>query len=130
MKIWNGYGSEHSANLVMIGHFKCEKDAQKVDELIRKLTSSLTGKVDIGSHLNKYPDEVGEILRKLDCYTLSPIELEHFFYEYDANVEGDKLIIRTDEMEVSAFFKLMIEGGAKVEIYTAHTYTNEAHSNT
>lgn len=27
MKIWQGYGSEHSMNLVMIGHFKSPKDA-------------------------------------------------------------------------------------------------------
>ena len=26
MKIWDGYGSEHSMNLVMIGHFKNSDD--------------------------------------------------------------------------------------------------------
>ena len=30
MKIWNGYGSEHSMNLVMIGRFKTVGEAEKV----------------------------------------------------------------------------------------------------
>jgi len=37
-------------------------------------------------------------------------------------VEGDKIILTTEESEVSAFFKLMIIKGAKVEIYSAHDY--------
>ena len=37
MKIWNGYGSEHSMNLVLIGKFKQAQDANKVKSDIEKL---------------------------------------------------------------------------------------------
>ncbi len=37
-------------------------------------------------------------------------------------MEGDKIIVTTEEFEVSAFFKLMILKDAKVEIYSAHDY--------
>ena len=43
MKVWNSFGSEHSASLVMIGHFKTEDDAtvflaelNKLEDLIAK----------------------------------------------------------------------------------------------
>ncbi len=39
MKIWNGYGSEHSMNLVLIGKFKRAKDAEKVEKDIDKLSA-------------------------------------------------------------------------------------------
>lgn len=37
MKVWNGYGSEHSMNLVMVGQFKTIEDAEKTKELIESL---------------------------------------------------------------------------------------------
>ncbi|MFC5583462.1 DUF6375 family protein [Rhodanobacter terrae] len=39
MKIWNGYGSEHSMNLVLIGRFKRARDAEKVEKDIDKLST-------------------------------------------------------------------------------------------
>ena len=37
MKIWQSFGSEHSSNLVMIGHFKNVADAQEAQKLIEIL---------------------------------------------------------------------------------------------
>lgn len=122
MKIWRGYGSEHSMNLVMIGHFKSVEDAEKTQELIEQLKEGLGDKVDIGTSRERYGKDVLELLRETDCYSLSPSELEHFLYDTHTQVEGDKIILTTDESEISAFFKLMIEKGARVEIYSAHDY--------
>ena len=122
MKIWNGYGSEHSMNLVMIGHFKSNNDAEKTKQAIDMLTEELTDKITLGSYSDKYDPEVFELLTKMNCSIINPQELEQFFYEVDTSVEQDKIILKTDETEVSAFFKLMIENGAKVEIYSAHSY--------
>lgn len=127
MKIWHGYGSEHSSNLVMIGHFKNPEDAKKVQELIDQLTEGLRDKIDIGTFRDRFGDDVLELLRKTNCYGFNPIELEHFLYEKRIQVEGDKIVLTTDESDVSAFFKLMIEKGAKVEIYSAHAYPNTAY---
>lgn len=127
MKIWNVYGSEHSSNLVMIGHFKDSNDAEKTKKLIEQLSNKLPDKIDVGSSSNRYPEEVRNILREADCYILSPFELEHFLYDVTTRVEGDKIILKTDEIEISAFFKLMIHNGAKVEIYSAHAYPDSPH---
>jgi len=122
MKMWHGYGSEHSMNLVMIGYFKSTEDAEKIQRLIGQLTEGLKDKIDIGSSSDRYGDDVLNLLREANCYNLSPSELEQFLYDADTRVEGDKIILTTEESEVSAFFKLMITKGARVEIYSAHDY--------
>ncbi len=122
MKIWHGYGSEHSMNLVMIGHFKSPEDAEKTQNLIEQLTAELNDKIDIGTSRDRFGDDVLDLLREANCYILSPSELEHFLYDTHTRVEGNKIVLTTDESEVSAFFKLMITRGARVEIYSAHDY--------
>ena len=122
MKIWNGDGSEHSANLVMIGHFKSEEDAKETQRIIDKLSAELAEQIEIGNPRDHFGKEVLDMLRALNCYYLSPWELEHFLYDVSTCVKGDSIVLTTDETEVSAFFKLMIEHGAKVEIYSAHDY--------
>ena len=122
MKLWHGYGSEHSMNLVMIGYFKSPEDAEKTKKLITQLTEGLSDKIDIGTSRDRFGDDVMDLLQKTNCYGFSPSELEQFLYDISTKVEGNKIILTTEESEVSAFFKLMLEKGAKVEIYSAHDY--------
>lgn len=122
MKIWNGYGTEHSANLVMIGFFKTTKEAKDMGELFEQLTNGLYDKVDIGTSISRYSDEVSALLQKLNCYIFSPFELEQFLYDNKISVDSNKVILTTEEQDVSAFFKLMVSRGAKVEIFSAHDY--------
>ena len=122
MKIWHGYGSEHSMNLVMIGHFKSPEDAEKTQKLFEQLSEGLRDKIDIGTCRDRFGDDVLELLRETNCYSLSPSELEQFLFDIRTRVEGDKIILTTDESEVSSFFKLMIEKSAKIEIFSAHDH--------
>lgn len=124
MKVWRGYGSEHSMNLVMIGQFKDVNDAKKVKEVIDHLTEKLTDKIEIGSTRDQYSDDMLSLLKEVNIYTLRPLELEQFLYETHTEVEEDKLILTTNESEVSAFIKLMVGRGAKIEIFSAHDYPN------
>ncbi len=127
MKIWNSYGSEHSMNLVMIGHFKTPEDAKKTHELIEKLSENLVGKIEVGEYSNRYGNDVRKILDEANIWNLSPRELEEFLYDHQFERDNDKIILTTEESEVSAFFKLMIEKGARIEIYSAHDYPDEEH---
>lgn len=127
MKIWHGYGTEHSMNLVMIGHFKNNEDAKDTEKLIKELSNELPNMIDVDTHKNKYDQEVFELLRKKNCYTLSPADLVQFLYDVSSEVEDDKIILTTEESDVSAFFKLMVNKGAKVEIYSAHDYPDSEH---
>jgi Family of unknown function (DUF6375) len=122
MKIWYSYGSEHSMNLVMIGQFETSEDAKKVHKLIEDLTSGLEGKIEIGKSGDRYSDEVMDLLRRLNCWNLAPQELEQFLYDVNVNVDAETIVITTEESEVSAFLKLMVLRGAKVETFSAHDY--------
>ena len=122
MKIWHGYGAEHSMNLVMIGHFKSTDDAETTQKLFEQLSKELRDKIDIGTSQDRFSGDVIDLLRETNCYNLGPSELEQFLYDTRTRVEGDKIILTTDESDVSAFLKLMVTKGAKIEVYSAHDY--------
>lgn len=122
MKIWSGYGSEHSMNLVMIGHFKSTENAKDMLRLFEDLTAGLEDIIDFDAEFDRYSEEVFTLLKKLGCHSLNNFELEQFSYDSRINVHGDKIVITTDETDVSAFFKLMVLKGARVEIFSGHDY--------
>lgn len=103
MKVWYGYGTEHSMNLVMIGHFKSPNDAEETNELITKITKAVDGKIEVGRNYSRYDNDMMGILREVNSYILSPSELEQFLYDTTIQVDGDKLILTTEETEISAF---------------------------
>ena len=130
MKIWNGYGSEHSMNLVLIGRFKRAQDAEKVEKDIDSL-SAQASKDDSHSITfgepedQRFSDDMLSLLRNLNLTTLGPADLGQLVSEHDLRREGDRITVTTDEAEVSAFVKIFIEAGAKVEVFSAHDYPSD-----
>jgi hypothetical protein len=127
MKLWNGYGSEHSSNIVLIGHFKTPQDASKTRELIDQLSTGLADKIDVGKTYLRFEDDVLDLLYKVNCHFFRPNDLEQFLYDVKFKLDGDKIIIKTEEYEISAFIVLMIHNGARLEIYSAHDYPDAKH---
>lgn len=124
MKVWNGYGSEHSMNLVMIGRFKKEEDAAKTQEIIERLTEQVradekSGRLKIGG-TERFTEEMLDLLGKLEVHILGPSEVEQFAYDFSIKKQAKQLVITSEESDVSAFFKVLIDHGAHVEIYSAH----------
>jgi len=127
MKIWGGYGSEHSMNLVMIGHFRDVTEAAKANEIIAKLTQQVNqdleiGQMEIGKLNDRYSGAMLDLLGKLNVHSIEPAELEQFAYDATIKVEREKLVLTTDEVGVSAFMKVMLDRGARVEVYSAHEH--------
>jgi hypothetical protein len=127
MKMWFGYGSEHSANLVMIGHFKDAQTAERAEKVIAEIrqkveNDSRDGQMEIGELSGRYTDGMLELLGNLKVHSVGPAELEQFSYDVPVKRDGDKLVSRTDEVELSAFIKVMIDYGARIEIYSAHEH--------
>ena len=125
MKIWNGYGSEHSMNLVMIGRFKETKDAEKAKELIEKLTKIVNhDEDDQNISNNRYSEQMMEFFKSANLYTIRPEELEQFIYDVRTEVNNNEVIITTDESDISAFMKVLLEKGARIEMYSAHDHSD------
>ncbi|MCA9678124.1 MAG: hypothetical protein KC464_24065 [Myxococcales bacterium] len=132
MKIWYQHGSEHSANLVMIGHFEDATEATKAKEIIDALTEQVakdqeSGELVLGSPSERYGKEMLDLLGQLNVASIGPGELEQFAYEVNVTVEGDKLVVTTDELDIAAFLKVMFLRGARIELYSAHDHPGTGH---
>jgi hypothetical protein len=132
MKIWYQHGSEHSANLVMIGHFENVADAVKAKEIIDALTKQVreeesSGTRTIGHPSERYGDAMLDLLGKVNIGSIGPSELEQFAYEVNIKAQGNDLVLTTEELDISAFLKLMFLQGARVEVYSAHDYPDTPH---
>lgn len=125
MKIWKNYASEHSANLVMIGRFKDVTGAKKTMEAIDAIKEYLDTTNEDYEGADRYSEGLLGLLQKIRCHSVSPSEFEQFRLDIGTKQSGDRLVISTDEIEVSAFLKLLIDNGAKVEVYSAHDYPDE-----
>lgn len=125
MKIWYGYGSEHSMNLVMIGRFKDAVSAAKAKEVIDRLTDQVNADAQaglVGEGTEHFSDGMLDLLTNVKVHTLRPTELEQFTYDVNVEIKGSQIVLTTDEVDVSAFLKVLIDMGARVEVYSAHDY--------
>jgi hypothetical protein len=127
MKIWHGYGTEHSMNLVMIGRFRDAATAMTAKDIIDKLTSAARADVDagrlvVGEPADRYSDESLQVLTELNVHQVGPAELEQFLYEVEVRREEGSIVVTTDESDVQALLKVLLNQGARVEIYSAHDY--------
>jgi len=127
MKIWRGYGSEHSSNLVMIGRFKTVADAESAKRIIDRLLEQVradvkTGLMDETSPPQQFTDHIMELFREVKTYIVAPAELSQFNYDFSVDVDGDTVIVTTEEYDVSAFLKILVNGGARVEVFSRHDY--------
>jgi hypothetical protein len=130
MKVWAGYGSEHSMNLVMIGRFVDARDAANAKRLIDQLTAVVieeqaAGQLQIGQPQGRFSDKVLEFLKKTNVWTIGPAELEQFVYDVQVEHSGNTVEVRTDESDVSAFLKVLLEHKARVEVFSAHHHDKD-----
>ena len=122
MKIWRSYGSEHSMNLVMIGRFKQESDAERAEELLNCLFEKVLSLAESDLYEDRFTSDVSDLLRSKNILYLSPNELTQFRYDVSFNRNGNQIRFTSDEQDISAMLKLMLIEGAKVEVFSAHDY--------
>jgi hypothetical protein len=128
MKIWNSYGSEHSANLVMIGRFKSAADAMNAKEIIDEITGQIMEDDYTDAEGGRYSEATLELFRKLKIHSVAPSELEQFRSDVHVESKNDEVILRTDEIDVSAFLKVMIDLGARVEVFSGHDHPGSGYA--
>jgi hypothetical protein len=130
MKCWNGYGSEHSMNLIMIGTFKEASGAQEAKQLLDDLIERVREEPNIhdvrsAPRESRFSDEMLHFLADSNLMTIGSAELEQLLYDVSVEQRGKEVRLRTDESDISAFLKLLIERGARVEVYSAHDYPED-----
>ena len=126
MKIWNGYGSEHSSNLKMIGYFADESAAKATEVIFDRLRERVYTELDDNTFdpgvSDSLSDEMGHVLRELNLWSMGPRDIDNFAYDHSVRREGSSLVLTTDENEVGGFLKLMVDQDARIEIFSLHTH--------
>ena len=102
MKVWNGYGSEHSMNLVMIGNFKGVGDAASAKEAIDRLAEQVESDVEtdrlvIDGRSDHFTDGMLDLLTQLKVYSVSSTEVEQFRGSQGSRVARDRSVDRFRE---------------------------------
>jgi len=132
MKIWIGHGSEHSMNLVMIGWFKDAGKAasakQAIDRLVQQVNADIdAGLLKVGERTNEFTGSMLKTLEEVKLYSVLPAEMEQFAYDVGITVKENQVVLTTEESDVSAFLKLLLDKGARLEVYSAHEYPESEH---
>jgi hypothetical protein len=117
-------------NLVLIGKFKQARDAENIESLLGKLSDqAVEDEVYSISRSSpehqRFSEKMLSLLRAHELHILSPADLEQFASEYNLDRKGEHITIRTDEADVSAFIKIFVDAGARVEVYSAHFHPEE-----
>ena len=126
MKVWNSFSSEHSAALVMIGHFKTADDATVFLAELNKLEDLIAKAIPDYEKQDSFPKEIMDALFHEDIkfgYDLSPKDLDDFLMEHHiSKVDGDGCAIQmtSDDTGWAGLIKMMINAGARVEIFSSH----------
>jgi hypothetical protein len=118
-------------NLVMIGRFRDAGAAAAAKDVIDQLTEyvlaeSQAGEMEIEGHSDRFSTKLLDLLSKLKIHDVGPVELQQFSYDFGVKLDDDKVVLTTDESDVSAFLKVLIDKGARVEVYSAHEYPDTA----
>jgi hypothetical protein len=106
----------------MIGSFKDAASAEKAKGIIDEITKFMMNTNEDYQGAESYSDDVMDLLKRVRFHTIAPFELDQFRYDISSEVQGNQIVLRTDEPDISAFLKLMIDKGARVEVYSAHDY--------
>lgn len=121
MKFWFAYGSEHSANLTIVGRFASVEAAETTEQKIVRLREWVRAELEVSDWDEvdaEYPDELMDLVRELHLWSLSRSDIEQFLYDFGLQRSDNVLEISTDEVDVQGFIKLMIESDARIELFT------------
>lgn len=132
MKIWHGLGTEHSMNLVMIGHFNDAPSAAHAKELIDIFTAAAEteqgeNRLQAGKYIDRYSDQILKLLDQTNVHSVEPSELQQFLYGANVDQSGAEVVITTDEYDVQAYLKILLHKGARIEVYSAHDHKGTGH---
>jgi hypothetical protein len=130
MKVWKGYGTEHSANLVIVGTFKTVNDATQASKIIMELTDIVRqdeedGFIRAGNIPAKFSERIMSFVERTDFAMMNHEDPEALLYDFDITQDGNKISIHTEEQKYQIILNMMLSKGAKIEIFSAHDYPSK-----
>ena len=80
------------------------------------------GLITFDGSTERFSQAMLDFLGKHKVYSIAPGELAQFAYDVTVEHKDTQIELRTDEYDVAAFLKILIDHGARVELYSAHEY--------
>ena len=121
MKIWFNYGSEHSLNIVLIGHFKKAVDAKAFEQDLENLKQFLQENPKYEFNILNFDSSTKEYLAREQIAFLSPEQLDQILSYEVLKRDGAKIEVTSDEL-LDGLVSWIVMKGAKVEIFSLHDY--------
>lgn len=128
MKIWNGYGSEHSMDLVLIGRFQTVTGAEAAEERMKALQALAEDNWsddDWRGPGERMPRELGQALAEMKLYDMGRYDVDVFALDHRVARTAETVRIWTDESDVQGFLKVLLRYGARVEVFSRHEWDED-----
>ena len=119
-------------NLVMIGTFKTLEAAEEAHALIQHCREVFeSGTVEVLRAWDtplkqRFTGEQLDFLEKIDLFYLTQHEFEQFADDVSVELKNGKLVLWTDEVDVSAYMKVILKFDGKVEVFSRDDYPEAA----
>lgn len=115
-------------DLILIGRFEAVENAKQAVEKMEALKTLADAEWSDDSwqdHDERMPETLRQGLFKLELYEMGRFDVDNYVYEH--KVERNKTDVRiwTDESEVQGFLKVLINLGARVEVFSRHEWNED-----
>src|SRR5262245_25184031 len=115
-------------DLVLIGTFDSVAGAEAAVERMEalKVLAEAEWSDDDWLHQNqRMPESLGAELAKLNLYELSRSDVDIYSFDHSIECNGAVVRVRTEESDVQGFLKALINLGARVEVFSRHTWNED-----
>ncbi len=128
MRLWHSYGSEHSMDLVLVGRFETVSGAEAAIERMEALKALAEAEWpddDWRRPEERMPDALVKELIKLNLYEMGRSDVDIYSYEHSIQRIGSTVQIRTDESEIQGLLKVLLNLGARVEVFSPRRWNED-----
>ncbi|WP_327191122.1 DUF6375 family protein [Streptomyces xinghaiensis] len=128
MRIWHSYGSEHSMDLVLVGTFETVSGAEAAMErmeALKTLAEAEWSDDDWRRADERMPRALADELGKLRLYDMGRSDVDIYALDHSVQRTGSTVRVWTEESEVQGFVKVLINLGARIEVFSRHHWNED-----
>ncbi|MFD8373644.1 DUF6375 family protein [Streptomyces sp. NPDC059688] len=128
MRIWHSYGSEHSMDLVLVGTFETVSGAEAAMERMEALKTLAEAEWSDDDWLradDRMSRALADELGKLRLYDMGRSDVDIYALDHSVQRTGSTVRVWTEESEVQGFVKVLINLGARVEVFSRHHWNED-----
>lgn len=115
-------------DLMLIGTFETVPGAEAAVERMKALKTLAEAEWSDDDWLrqdDRMPDVLAGELHKLKLYELGRSDVDIYAFDHSVERNGSTIRIRTEESDVQGFLKVLIHLGARVEVFSRHTWNED-----